>query len=865
MTPAPRARRCPALLRVGLGALVLAGGACGEAIDGDLAVRVAVRSVAPREVRTVGGDVVTLDGVNLCPALKVRVAGVEAERVTVLSAQKATVVMPARERGEVALEVVCPGDVAEVAQRVRYVASTVKLATVDRPPGYAAYADADGDGWLDGLLEREDGGVELHPGLPEGRGFDPSPLATVAELEPAFQVPQLVAADLDGDGSSDLLLFDGSSVSGGLRYRRLIRGAAGFVDAGAGRIDSAGELALLRVVDLDGDGWQDLVVAEELDATITVSVLHGDAAGAFGARQPLGVVSGTAWLSEVVELFEQTRMNGENGGLAQVDLDGDGIADLVWTEGGARWVVVLGRRDRAYVATQVALPSPAAGLFFFDADRHLDAYTVQCGGPGLLVRVWRGTAVGKFESAATDFSLASAEWSLYCAALAAKGEALEAALLPRRFDLDADGRGEFLLESAGPLSWVELSAGSTSTVVALGTGSQSPVPDHHALGDGLLPGPSGSLRIVDENGSRYLVPGPSSGSVVSSRLPPLSALTGARSCLGDFDGDGIGDLVLIGSGKANLLRGTGTGWFDGPVATFPVQGVTACAAAHFTGAAAADLVTSRAVYRNQGDGTFTEWLPTSGTTSAADVDGDGRDELLVLASANETTRRGDFQVFAADGPSGFRSLALVQNVMLQSGTMPVIADLNGDGHLDEVHCDGTKVVLQYGDGQQAGGSWGDGAEWDLPGQRCGWVRLMRGASGRFLLSGSGAVLLESAQRVTQRGTGSDGQPTARAVHTYTLTGVLPFTGVAQDQVALCDLRGRGRTDLVYAPDDLTDAADSLWVADEILGAPATFRARSEWTLEEPDLVGCADVDGDGLDDVVVTRDGRPYLVRNESY
>ena len=79
-------------------------------------------------------------------------------------------------------------------------------------PSALALADADGDGKADCLaIERTDAGPVLHVLLSKGDGtFRPAFHARLAGLD---EVRLLAAADLDGDGKTDLVLFDGKRVA----------------------------------------------------------------------------------------------------------------------------------------------------------------------------------------------------------------------------------------------------------------------------------------------------------------------------------------------------------------------------------------------------------------------------------------------------------------------------------------------------------------------------------------------------------------------------------------------------------------------------------------------------------------------------
>lgn len=855
-----RAARFTAFLAFG----ALASSACGKAIDGGWVSGLSVRAVTPAEGPTVGGTPVTLAGTRFCDGLAVKVDGLPATDVRVFSPERATALMPAHVLGEVAVTVSCGAETRTAAQRFRYTASSVSLETQVGATPNPAYLDVDGDGWMD-LLRQDGEELGVHRGLPGGWGYEPAALATLPVYQAAPGFP-FTLADFTGDGSPDLLTFEQEPPAPEIRCT-LYAGERGFAEAGQTSIAPSvpsRQTRLLRAVDLDGDGRQDLILAEAEagGSTTEVLVLHGRGGGSFDAGQRL--FTAPAALKEVHELLETPLENERNGGLARLELDGDGVSDLVFGWGGADWMILLGSRDRAYQPRALALPAGDGGLIVFDADRHLDRYLIEhatASSPTRTVSVWRGTGVGTFESTPSRFSTACDEE--LCPELFSSLPVV-ASLSPRRFDLDEDGLGEFLMTpTAISWAWIELApAGVPADAVFLGG-----APNHSA---GLVPGPGGSMRIHPTPSfawGGFVVPSRAHGSLALHPLLPLATEEGTGNCLGDFTGDGIVDLVRIREGTAVLLEGTGLGGFEESLErSFLVRGTT-CTTAHFTDGAADDLFTEEAAYRNDGAGRFVEELPEgvapgAATLRAQDADGDGRDELEVAVPGSAADRR-DVRVYEV-GEAGLEGAGVAPGVHAPDGAIPVVADLNADGALDVLRCEGDELVLEYGDAFQAGGRWGDGVRWQARG--CSWAVLLGSPGARFVLTGGGTVFRESSDWATQVGTTSDGEPVARRVHGYEATGTLALPWNSTREVSRCDLRGTGRKD-----DLLLRAGGSLWRVQEVVGQPAVFTYPSwdglpDGSFQDPRLVGCADLDGDGLDDVVVAdgATGLPFLVRNTS-
>ena len=151
---------------------------------------------------------------------------------------------------------------------------------------------------------------------------------------------ELASGDLDGDGVDDLLVgHEGGSHSlsgeGALYlFSEPSKGSDTETDAvfvlHGGSIDEglAGFGTEARVVDLDGDGFEDLLVGNGLDED--ESATAGHAAVAYG---PL---SGTLSYQEAAQMFSGSDSFDELGrGLAAGDLDGDGVIDVILGAPGA--------------------------------------------------------------------------------------------------------------------------------------------------------------------------------------------------------------------------------------------------------------------------------------------------------------------------------------------------------------------------------------------------------------------------------------------------------------------------------------------------------------------------------------------------
>ena len=183
-------------------------------------------------------------------------------------------------------------------------------------------------------------------------------------------------------------------------------------------------------------------------------------------------------------------------------------------------------------------------------------------------------------------------------------------------------------------------------------------------------------------------------------------VSGTKLVVGDFDGDGIRDLVIPGRGSrlggpvpmpdVHLLHGLGDGQFTDMGAIWGGGvGIIAAAAIDIDSDGKLDVVVdrdTREVLIGHGDGTFeaprTQSSIVFGASpiTAQDLDGDGRSDLFTAHGVGINNGDGTLTMKPISEPT--------------IGTQPAFADFDGDGAVDIVTRAnaGVAVLLGHGDG-----------------------------------------------------------------------------------------------------------------------------------------------------------------------
>jgi hypothetical protein len=470
----------------------------------------------------------------------------------------------------------------------------------------------------------------------------PAPLATDAT--------SFLAADLDGDGLPDLALAGPSGVA----RARLSAGGAG----------APVEVALpfpapddFFVADLDGDGRAELVATDE-DGIAVVRFTVG------GMPQ---LVDELAWAG---------------GRLSAGDTDGDGAAELAWSEGGTGFFVT--RLAGGALAAPALVAAPAGAIIdhvaLADAtgDGLADAVVALHDAVDARVGVMPadaggGGAFGAFASLASE---AQPVRELGAADVDGDGIADAAFLV---------GGGRLELRAGPPGA-----SGSATVDVAL--------MDTFRLVE--LDGWPGAEVVTVEGSALRVRSGlfAGGGGVVG---PAVDVGAWWSLALADADGDGVADLLVADEVGGLARHAGGDGPLGRPEPVGAAVAATGVAAGPCVGGAPDDVAVATtsglALYAGrEGGGLAAPATTLIGGTSLrgvamGDVDGDGVCDLVAHTAADTWT------VLGGDGQGGFAprgSGAAAGAVVVRA------ADVDGDGRDDLVGC-GDGLTLWRG--QAAGG------------------------------------------------------------------------------------------------------------------------------------------------------------------
>ncbi|MBC8353202.1 MAG: VCBS repeat-containing protein [Planctomycetes bacterium] len=586
-------------------------------------------------------------------------------------------------------------------------------------PSRASLADVNGDGLLDVLVPSSD--AEMLVMLNDGDGELLAPLS----VPTSFGGNVAGIADLNADGLEDVVTAIGPSVDNAVLsliatgegdllpvsvwestwshphslvlrdfnadgHVDALRGTLESVEVGFGdgsgafhqgqRIDGGRRANLVSSADLDSDGDSDALLGNWY--TDGVSVLFSNGDGTFRRGNDIDVKAPRVILSG--------------------DVNHDGLADVVTvrSDGGS---VLLGNGDGSF---QDELPilaettSSRTKLFDADGDGNLDLMIPSRDG----VRIWTGSGDGRFDQA-IDIPLANSYGSIDVG------------------DLNLDGVADFVATDV---------AADEVLLLLSGEGVSFSAPHHIPIGSGLAPsrllthdinqdGREDLLALNSDSDDITVLHATSKGKLEVSE--PIRLEPGAQpidAVIGDFNSDGIGDLMTLNAGKTTadvaLLLGAENGTFGEPSYIMSPNAYT-LAVADLNLDGKLDFVTANgrsydytlgrsvgaiSVTIGNGAGSF-QPRTTIALRGMDDVRGatigdfneDGAPDIVTWNPAS-----GDALVMVGNGDGTFQSALSIDLGHITSPESITVADVNDDRHLDLIGISGEshRAYIVYGVG-----------------------------------------------------------------------------------------------------------------------------------------------------------------------
>ncbi|MCA9773995.1 MAG: VCBS repeat-containing protein, partial [Myxococcales bacterium] len=461
-------------------------------------------------------------------------------------------------------------------------------------------------------------GPAFHLSLGNGDGtfalFESFPMGTGAR--------DVAIGDVDGDGNLDVVVSGQTP-----EFDVAVSAALGDGSGGFGTSVVSETLDLMdniRLADVDGDGTLDLVGAYGCCASYIGGVMHGNGDGTFEVEVP----------------YPGFRTNSD---LASGDLNGDGVLDIVVTDG-VTVLPMIGRGDGGFeeprlLANAVEERTPLVAALDFNEDGFEDL--VEFDGPGDTLRSRAGDGMGGFTA-----PILAAEVP-FGARDVVYGDANN--------DGVPDAATHHLTFPREVYAYLGVGNGAFTAAAPVDLGTNNA--DAIAFGD-LNP------NADDFDDLAYLVSfgGVDAGVVLSNGMggfgtpaffaaPPPSDFFWSRILVADVNDDGLNDLLFSGDlfsdpggDRLGLLPGNGQGGF-GAFEGFDL------------GLAIGDLI-------------------------VADMNGDARPDLAGIAQeACCGVVNLAFVALQRDG-GGFSTPFTIELPLLNGVTDPVAADVNGDGDLD---------------------------------------------------------------------------------------------------------------------------------------------------------------------------------------
>ncbi len=605
-------------------------------------------------------------------------------------------------------------------------------------PSCACAADFNLDGVPD-LVASSLSQCSIALGTPNGS------LGTPVTITQLVGARGMATADFDLDGKPDLVLAD---FNHGLL--QILRGTGGgtFNPPIAVALPPNARPYCVAVGDVSGDGILDLVTGYAEAGAAGLAWLRGRGGFAFGPPHVIGVTTGAVLGLELAQLdanpgldvaaaaYQELVYFNLGGGVfglplvlnafassARVDsgdFDGDGLADLVYTNGQLEFYRRLpagGFAPRA--TTQAGLVGGDVIATDVDGDGALDVAMANDG--GMLVILGNGD--GTFQSVTDlDFSagaLTTADMNgdgvADLVSAASFGSAIEVrlgngnagfgppavvsiggqlrALAVGKIDLDGD-QDVAVVDSADKLhiligdgqgglaqsSQVTTAFGPSSLAIAdLNNDGRA---DVAVTASSSPQGPGTQVRVHFGNGNGGMTPATN----VDTGATPIDIKAV------NLDGDGDIDLVCANSVGSSIFRLINDGLGNFTVQTTPVGQTTRCiAASDLDGNGTIDLVVGGSpdlkVFRGTGGGTFAFQSSYPGAfpdrIALADFDGNGTLDVAAIGAR--------LTLYSNDGAAGLASASSFVAIGLPHYSLAT-ADVDGDGRLDLIEAHGAATL-----------------------------------------------------------------------------------------------------------------------------------------------------------------------------
>ncbi|MGE7416486.1 beta strand repeat-containing protein, partial [Methylobacterium tarhaniae] len=670
-------------------------------------------------------------------------------------------------------------------------------------------ADVNGDGKLD-LITANQGDSSLSVLLGNGDGTFQSQ-QTFATGRMPFSV---TAADLNQDGKLDLVAtsFLDSSLS-------VLLGNGNGTFGAQQTFTSGNNATSVTAADLNGDGKLDLV--SQNSSSGTMSVLLGNGNGTFKDLQSYSTGAGS-----------------QPASVTTADVNRDGKADLVVASyGSSNLSVLLGNGDGTFQAQQTFGTGTASGprsVVVADVNRDGKLDLVSANIDSNAVSVLLGNGDGTFQAQQSYSIGAGSQPSSVAVA-----------------DVDGDGTLDLVVTNLGKSSVSVLSGngnGTFQTPQTLGTGSKpifAAVADLN--GDGkrdvvtanqgagnvsVLLG-AGGVRITAVTASV------TSGTKVKADTPLILTVTTDTPTV-TVDTAGGTPFLTLNNGKQATYIGT-----DGPGKlqfTYTVAAGDDTTGLKVTGLTlnGGKIGAPGTIVLSQGTPPSTDSTPVAVTS--ADVDGDGKLDLITANNGNKT-----LSLLLGNGDGTFKAQqTLTAGFIAQQKPVSVTtADYNKDGKLDIVYSmngyTAAGVLIGNGDGtfkspstmSTGGGNAGDPRSVTVADvNRDGNLDIITANAGADLVSvhlGRGNSYIAYPGTLS---TGAGSKPTA---------------------VAVADVNGDGTLDLVTANKGTGTVSVLLGNGDGSFQAHQDIATGS--STSDPSAVAIVDVDRDGKLDLVVALSG----------